>query len=146
MASNKELTDAILKLDKNAAVDGLNNPKLESLLASLSGSNPVATLSSPPAQSGPSPEEVEAARLAKAEAEALVQARAQAEANAATEAARKGLATHKLAPGKAVTCKRDVVADGDSEELGGGRVSARDFHCGAADIVRLEAAGVLVAL
>jgi hypothetical protein len=159
MPSNKDLTDAILKLDPKAAVDGLNNPKLEALLSALkapapaASNDPVVSPSSEPApvpdfaaEAAKSAEDVEAKRNAKLEAEAAEQVKKQIEANAAQEAARKGDATHKVAEGKAITCLRGMVADGDAEDLGGGRVSARDFSQKDVDIERLVAVGVLVKL
>lgn len=158
MPSNKDLTDAILKLDQNAAVDGLNNQKLESLLSSLKSSpthvaqnDPVLSVSSEPAvdfaaEAAKTADNAEAKRRAKAEAEAKEQAEAQAKANALAEAARNGDSTHKIAEGKAITCLRGLLSSEDSEELGGGRVSVRDFSQGAVDLNRLVGLGILVKL
>ena len=159
MPSNRDLTDAILKIDPNAAVDGLNNVKLETLLSSLKASpvppsDPVMTASSEPIvpvfdsekEAAKTAEDAEAKRNAKLEAEAKEQAKKQAEANALAEAARNGDATHKVADGKAITCLRGLLSSEDSEELGGGRVSVRDFSQGAIDLNRLVGLGVLVKL
>lgn len=144
MPSNKDLTDAIIKLDAKAVVDGLTNQGLEALLSSL---KPASV---PPTASALSDAAKFAADEAKAEAEAKAkaekEAKAQAAANAAAEAAVKGDSTHRLAEGKAVTTLRGIVAFDESESVGGGRVSARDFSLGKADLDRLLADGVLVKL
>jgi membrane protein involved in colicin uptake len=214
MPSNRDLTEAILKLDPNAAVDGLNNVKLETLLSSLKtpapSNNPVMfdsaaeeakkiaeaeakaqaeakaradaeadvaakTASDAEAKraaklkaeaeaeakaqaeakaradaeadvAAKTASDAEAKRAAKLKAEAEAEAKAQAEANAATEAARKGDATHKIVEGKAITCLRGLLSSEDSEELGAGRVSKRDFSQGAIDLNRLVDLGILVKL
>lgn len=150
MPSNKDLSDAILKLDPKAAVDNLSNQKLEALLSSLkSGAVPAAgasdTAPAPVAPSDPAvfdPEKVEAERLAKIKAETEAETQRLAEAAAAEEIARSGGATHKVAEGKAITCIRGVVPD----FTGNDRVSVKDFFGKDEDLNRLVAAGVLVKL
>jgi hypothetical protein len=153
MPSNKDLTDAILKLDPKADVDGLNNLKLESLLSALKApapaSDPVVSPSSEPAPSvdhaaeaARTSDDAEAKRQAKLKAESEAEAKKQAAANAAEEAVRSGGATHKVAEGRSVMCLRGVVPDFTGDD----RVSAKDFGQGKADLDRLAADGVLVKL
>jgi hypothetical protein len=157
MPSNKDLTDAILKLDPKAEVDGLNNLRLENLLAGLEStapaapSDPVVSVSSEPArdfeaEAAKTASDAEAKRSAKLKADSEAEAKKQAEANAAAEAAVKGNSTHRVADGKAITCLRGVVSSEDAQDMGGGRVSARDFGQKEVDLDRLVAAGVLVKL
>ena len=136
--TNKELTDEILRLDPKAAVDGLNNVRLEALLASLKPAD------APVAQS--SVLDAEAKRIADAAAEGERQAAAQAKANAADAAARAGKTGFKVAPGAALTTLRGVISGDDAELFGGGLVSVADFQQGKVDLDRLVDSGHIVKL
>jgi hypothetical protein len=136
MASNKELSEEILKLDPNAAVDGLSNPKLEALLAGLK----TPPSGNPP----PAPANSEAERAAKIKADSEMAAKAQADANAAGQRAVEGNTGYKVAPGKALTTLRGVISGDDPEFTGGGRLSATDFHMGEADLNRHVESGFIV--
>ena len=78
--------------------DGLSNSKLEEVLDGLKSDAP------PPPKNG-----AEAGELARKEAE---EQRKKDEAEAA-ELAEKNKPEYQVAPGKALTCKKGIIADGD---------------------------------
>ena len=78
--------------------DGLSNSKLEEVLEGLKSDAP------PPPENG-----AEAAELARKEAE---EQREKDDAEAA-ELVEKNKPEYQVAPGKAITCKKGIVADGD---------------------------------